>query len=697
MATTLKRYSGPNDPRFATGSGFLELIGIGGIGGTLLGYAGAWESIALVKTGALLAPKAILEAVRIAGLMPPDYMPYLAAGAGIGAIAGAVAGYFIGDLKQEIHIRGRQLETIKQAAKALKPRKKATTGVSIHPQIPISEQQECRHFLLLGGSGSGKTSILWPMINQAANRGDKCLIFSFKGDFQQKGDFPFTLLAPWDSRSAKWQLGRDIRTRLHAESLAKTLIPTPDRDPIWAQGAQGLLTAIISEVQSKYGEKWGFYRLAQACSMALSDYDSLVNTVMNESPLARSFLMGKDSKTTASYLAQMASNLSDIINLGVADFSNRGQPWSVRDWLAGKTPNAAILGYLPESENLSAAYCSSIIEQTVKQILSFPDALPEARRMWLFLDEVPQAGKIPSITSALEAARSKGCRVVLGMQGVAQLEEHGYSKNTLRIWAGQCGVKIVANLSDPDDQKWASNLLGDRDLERYQANISVNNNGGNGGSSGQSGGYQRATEAVMLPASFGTDLYVDESKNGGPQALILTSKTAAIIKWPFPEIHEQRHAFCEASWMQHGFQRPRWGKTPPMVQMPEDMPKKSANTQQNKAKQDEVQQQDDITYMSSNPQPQIQDTEDAGSILEDAISDHAISAALDAALTGGAGQLFELMKGVSEIAGNSGGGNGGANFLPKLPQNQQPRRKQEDEYFQKRDAAEADDEEESEP
>jgi hypothetical protein len=597
----------------------------------------------------------------------------------------------VGDIKHEIHIRGRQLENVKAAAKALKPKKRAAAGVAIHPKLPISEQQECRHFLLLGGSGSGKTSILWPVINQAVERGDRCLIFSFKGDFQQKAEFPFSLLAPWDSRSVRWQLGRDIRTRLHAESLAKTLIPTPDKDPIWAQGAQGLLTAIISETQSKYGEKWGFYRLAQACSVALSDYDSLVQTVMQESPLARSFLMGKDSKTTASYLAQMASNLSDVVNLGVADYSNQGQPWSVRDWLSGKGPNAAILGYLPESENLSAAYCASVIEQTVKQILGFPDAPPEARRIWLFLDEVPQAGKIPSITSALEAARSKGCRVVLGMQGVAQLEEHGYSKNTLRIWAGQCGIKIVANLSDPDDQRWASNLLGDRDLERYQANISVNNGTGNGGSSGQSGGYQRATEAVMLPASFGTDLYVDESAGGGPTALLLTAKVASVVKWAFPELAIMRNAFEEASWIMPGFVRPVWGKTPPMIAMPDDVKKTGTKSAQAQVKAQESTKSDDIITMQNAEHPQTtaqMDTDGMGDIVGEAVADHVIGAALDAALTGGAGQLFELMKGISEIAGNQGGGNGSSVAMPKLPANQQTRRKHEDEAEHKREESE---------
>ncbi|MDA8377922.1 MAG: type IV secretion system DNA-binding domain-containing protein [Planctomycetia bacterium] len=667
----MNKYSGPNDPRFASGSGFLQIVGLGAGAGLLCGYAAIWEAISLYKTSHFLSLASILKIIHTAGVMPPAYAAPLAAGGVVGLAAGAALGWKIGDIPAEIHVRGRKLtHDPKVAARVLRPprrffRKSPPPGVNLHPAIKISQQQECRHMLLLGGSGSGKTSILWPVINQSVARGDRALIFSFKGDFQQKAEFGFSLLAPWDARSVRWQLGCDIRTRLHAESLAKTLIPTPEKDPIWAQGAQGLLTAIISEVQAKYGENWGFFRLAQACSVALSDYDSLVSTVMNESPLARSFLMGKDSKTTASYLAQMASNLSDVVNLGVADFSNKGKPWSVRDWLAGRTPNAAILGYLPESEGLSQAFCSSIIEQTVKQILGFPDCAPDARRIWLFLDEVPQAGKIPSITSALEAARSKGCRVALGMQGVAQLEEHGYSKNTLRIWAGQCGIKIIANLSDPDDQKWASNLLGDRDLERYQSNISTQNSG----NSGQSGGYQRATESVMLPASFGTDLFVDERKGGGPTALIVTAKVAAIIKWPFPPLQVMRLAFVAAPWTMPGFVRPVWGKVPLKVAMPGgggDVPPVKPDA----TKQQLQPQEQDIIYMQNAGQPQ-----DAGGGVGEMIGDQLIDHALDAVIPG-AGMLHTMLSAMS--AGDGADGAGVAPVVLRKPQQHQDREQEED-------------------
>ncbi|MBU2766231.1 type IV secretion system DNA-binding domain-containing protein [Acidithiobacillus ferrivorans] len=622
------------------------------------GAALAGGVAAFVGTAHIIDRLPILMILKASEALNPLAFGVLPAVAGVaGAAAGAALGWHSVHQSAETHVRGPKLARLdhRPAAKALKPRKKSQ-GLSIHPQIQISEEQECRHMLLLGGSGSGKTSILWPIINGAVTRGDRCLIFSFKGDFQQKASFDFSLLAPWDSRSVRWQLGKDVRTRLHAESLAKTLCPDPESgEKIWAQGAQGLLTAIISGVQSEHKHDWGFCHLARACSIALSDYDSLVQTVMRESPLAKAFLMGKDSKTTASYLAQMASGLSDVINLGVADSNSNGKPWSVTGWLAGDTPGAAILGYLPESEGLSKAFCSSMIEQVVKKVLGFADADPAERRIWLFLDEVPQAGKIPSITSALEAARSKGCRVVLGMQGVAQLEEHGYSKNTLRIWAGQCGIKIISNLTDPDDQKWASNLLGERDILRYQRTLSQQSQGGTSGS--VSGVNQSVKEHLMLAGEFGNELIVTKY---GPKALLLTPGANAILQWGFPKLQAYRDARSDAGWTLAGFDRPVWGAVPPRTGTATQGTESAAviDTKQPQA----------TVVIEQQDAPVAAPTADAG--LADMVGDHVVSAGIDSVLPG-AGALFELMSMSEPGAGGT---------APATHQQQTPEAEDEDEH-----------------
>ena len=77
--------------------------------------------------------------------------------------------------------------------------------------------------------------------------------------------------------------------------------------------------------------------------------------------------------------------------------------------------------------------------------------------------------KVPSVTDALTTARSKGLRVILGIQSLAQIREV-YTRETATVWAGQTASKIICQTTAPEDQKWCSDLLG----ERFEAATSEN-------------------------------------------------------------------------------------------------------------------------------------------------------------------------------------------------------------------------------
>ena len=136
--------TGPNDPRFSTGSGFLQIVGMGAGAGAIFGYSAIWEAISIYKTSHFLSPGSILKIIHQAGIMPPEFVMPLAAGAALGLVAGAGLGWKLGDIPHEIHIRGRKLAySSNEVARALRPprrffRKSAPLGVSLHPQIPIT-------------------------------------------------------------------------------------------------------------------------------------------------------------------------------------------------------------------------------------------------------------------------------------------------------------------------------------------------------------------------------------------------------------------------------------------------------------------------------------------------------------------------------------------------------------------------------
>lgn len=492
------------------------------------------------------------------------------------AVGGVVGGLAAGGLAfkwftrpHEIHHRGRRLRSPSYARRKLRPRWRQMPSIALPGKITLPIEQETRHFLVAGSSGGGKTTIIYPMMIRAGMRGDRLLIFSFKNDFQEIWPAGFHLLAPWDSRSSTWIMGEDIQTRADALALAETLIPLPDKDPIWAQGAQSLLLGVILSCQSARPGEWTATDLAQRLVAVCANFAELSAIMEAENPTALMYLKGGEtSKTTASFLSNFAAAIEPVIDLGVAQ-NTEGKPegkvaqWSVRRWLSdANTLKTAIIGYSTTNKRLSECFAAAIVELATRQILEMPDVTPATRRVWFFLDEVPQMGKVPSITQALETGQSKGLRLVLGIQSVAQLRSV-YGKDTATIWESLTATKLLVQINGAEDQKWASELLGEREIERFSSSQQKQTTQGN---AGHSDTYQHVREPVLLPVQFASDLGPYKSPlSRGVHCLVLHGDVAAVVQQPFWDKKKVRSSVSAADWTKPGYKRPLFGRIPPII------------------------------------------------------------------------------------------------------------------------------------
>lgn len=543
--------------------------GLCAIVGVIAGYVGGLEGLMWYARQPLTPlreiPGWVYHIIRVYGVLPPVVGGWVPATlAAVLGMAAGVGGWRLATRSNVRHIDGPRLNTsIRRAAKAFRPYL-GGRGVPIHPKgVYIGEAAECRHMMILGGPGSGKTTVIWPMLNAIVARGDRAIVADFKGDFTKGLPAPFTLLSPADARSARWALGQDIRTRLDAQALAETLIPLGAGEPIWAQGARGLLVGLLAHLQSTKGEGWGFQDIAELAAKVLTNYKLLVSIIIREHPPAKAYLMGQDSKTTQSFLGQLSGALTHVIELGVADYARdeARRSWSVQSWLAGnsKTPPVAVIGWRPSSKELSQAWAASLIEQVVRQLSDLDDCAPNARRVWLVLDEVAQLGKIPSISDALVTLRSKGVRVALGLQSGAQVDETS-GPHALTVWSGATDTKILCQLKAEKDQIFASRLLGKRTVERYVHQVTQS---GTLSMPSKSGSWHRSEEPVMPEAAFGQKLGPGA---GGVKAVILAgSDGASLLQWPFYSVPAYRKPRVVARWVRPDFKRPQWGETPPPV------------------------------------------------------------------------------------------------------------------------------------
>ena len=556
-----------------------ELAAVAAAMAALAGWCGGAETALWWLTGRAWGAPILWEIVIRWGLIPArwGWAGYVPAATAILAATGAgIGAWRLLTVEAERHVRGFVLHRDPKAiASALRPGKYEVPGICIHPKIQISARQETHHAMVVGGTGAGKTTILWPWIEQAISRQDRVLIFDSKGDFTQKTPEPFTLLSPTDARSSRWIIGRDIRTPLEAQALAVTLIQEPPggskSDPMWIQGSRALVAGMITDLQVRFGEKWGLDHLAYECAAALADFERLKALTLRESPLCIMLLGGEDAdgpnRTTMGFLSQIVSAFTTLIHLGVSANDMKANPaWSVREWLAGKTPNTVVLGFRGEqSLEMSQGFAASIIERVVRQVGGFPDAAPEKRRIWLCIDEAPEAGRIPSITRALTTLRSKGVRVVLGFQTLASVRET-YSRDTAQIWEGQADIKIIGKLGAEADQEWASKLLGEREVDRYVHTLSEQSHGDAVGQHNSS--WQRVREPILMPSSFGQELGMQKDRRGsllGTRALVLAGGEAAVLRWPLTSRIKLREPIVDARWLAPGYKPPAWGRDPPAV------------------------------------------------------------------------------------------------------------------------------------
>ena len=408
------------------------------------------------------------------------------------------------------HKRGEQLRrdagTIRRQ---IRNRYGRPDGILVHPEIRIPETLEVRSFSLVGSPGSGKTTVLNGMADQAIGRGDRVLLFDFKGDFTERiPDGKKIILPPWDARAVRWALGSDVSTEVQARLMA-------ERRGTW--GFHELGEALLADILCPYSD-----RVVQ-------------DLVKRYNPEGYRIVQDLSSRTTMSVLIDQSAALGDTLLLSRFDLELKksGRPFlPLRSYLSGEVWGKGIslpllLPVHPDSKTLTSAFVSSVFALSSSIVTNFPDAKPYARRIWFFLDEVPQAGRIPPITDFLVTARSKGCRTVLGFQTPAQVAET-YGEKTLEIWDNATGVKIFLQCVSPEAKKYVSQSIGEREILAFKKSENV---GIAPAHTGHTTNWVDEREKLVSPDEAASLL--GPGKNGVTGIVQIAGCDPAVLTWPF--------------------------------------------------------------------------------------------------------------------------------------------------------------------
>lgn len=332
-------------------------------------------------------------------------------------------------------------------------------GIKIHPNIYLPMSQENKHILICGSIGSGKTTaLMYPIIRQIMERGDRLLNYCRKGDYVQalKGEEGVIVLSPFYKGSWGWDVGKDINTEILCEEFSSDLIPIAkdNKSPEWPEAARDLLNGVLMMLQATKGEKWGFLDLKEI----LHSKSSVIKACELFNPAALQTIGSENDKQTAGVFMALRTATRKIGYLAKAE-KEWDKKISIAEWVKNENHNnrTIIIAGNPRYKSLDDFFTVQLFNLFYAEILALEDS--HSRRIWSLNDEQGNQPKIARQTNAMTEARSKGLRVVSAIQGVGQIKEQ-QGPELAKVWLNCYNTKLTGKIKDKDEAKHAAEEFG---------------------------------------------------------------------------------------------------------------------------------------------------------------------------------------------------------------------------------------------
>ena len=332
--------------------------------------------------------------------------------------------------------------------------KKDASGLFWFGPFRLSRLREVNHFLIYGAIGGGKTQTILLLLRAVMDRGDKAVVFDFKGDYtrmayskpagkSEKTD-PL-ILAPHDDRSVIWDVANDLVVEEDAIEVANRIIPE-SKDRFFSDSARTVLALCMITLMKTKPRQWTWWELMETTQLPLETLQQFAKRYHRDAMI----YLNADYRQVAATISTMAAGLGAVRMLayGWQKDQHARQSFSLRKWLLDEETRDRTLvlqrsgRFQDQSEGWISAFLT-VMSSSVSDI-SFGES--EDRRVWLFVDEFAQLPKVHRFEAMLETGRSKGLAVVLGIQGLEQLVAK-YSQQVADQIESLIGTKVIAKIN----------------------------------------------------------------------------------------------------------------------------------------------------------------------------------------------------------------------------------------------------------
>lgn len=286
----------------------------------------------------------------------------------------------------------------------------------------------------MGDTGTGKSSLIRQLLEQVDRRNEAAVVYDPALEFTpqffkpERGD---QILNPLDARMPYWSPGDEIQHRAEAMAFPKALFPDDRRDNRF----------FIESPRKIFARLLSFKPTAQEIARWLQN-NTEIDRLLSGTELA-SMIDPAAASQRAGVLASL-SMVGDSFQI-IPDRPNTTGQWSAHDW-ARNRKGWLFVTSTPQTLDRLRPLVSLWLDLLLTRLLS------GGPPVWVFLDELPTLNKLPKLPEALAVARKPNVRLVLGLQGRAQLESRYGPESESML--SQPATKVFLRTSEPRAAEW---------------------------------------------------------------------------------------------------------------------------------------------------------------------------------------------------------------------------------------------------
>lgn len=323
-------------------------------------------------------------------------------------------------------------------------------------KIPYPWRDEQSHTMMIGTTGTGKTTQMRDMIAQVRKHRDRAVVFDLTGAFVEAFYNPETdvILNPMDKRCPSWTLFDEATSHADFTNVAAAILPVDGgaSEPFWILAARTLFV----ETCIKLVKEGKATNQALASKLMMADlktiHKMLENTVAD--PL------------TAPEAARMAESIRAVFNTNAQALRflpEDNDRFAISEWIRDEENPGGIL-FITSSHNeltLNRSLLTLWMNIAVHTLMRLPRT--RQLRTWFFFDEVHALHRLPAIEEGLTTARGFGGAFVLGIHSFAKLAET-YGREGAVHLNSLARTKLVLATADRETAEHCSNFIGQREV-----------------------------------------------------------------------------------------------------------------------------------------------------------------------------------------------------------------------------------------